>query len=242
MSDDPRPVYEAAWHARTVAIAQDRGDVDTIINVSRHPCWKQNAKMTKVVKASGRPASFASARPVPLRTVRPAPSADGVTACMPGAVLAPAPTPEVGKAPVFVDDSGARKRLLRIAGVLIALLSVGFLTVVGVALAVPPVNTSVGLGSGAVPFIVPSAAPPPPPTVAPARATRHPGTHHPGSGHPSPSGRQIDGPTPGSSGSLWVPRSRARDTSSALSVSIEADVERTSACAHQPPPQPAPTA
>jgi hypothetical protein len=240
MSDDPRPVYEPAWHARTVAIAQDRGDVDTVINVRRHPCWQQNAKMTKVVKASGRPASFASARPVPPRTVRPAPPADGVTACMRGAVLAPAPTPEVGKAPVFVDDSGARKRLLRVAGVLIALLSVGFLTVVGVALAVSPVNTSVGLGSGAVPFIVPSAAPPPPPTVAPARATRHPGTHHPGSGHPSPSGRQIDGPTPGSSGSLRVPRSGARDTSSALSVRIQADVERTSACAHQPP-QPAPT-
>jgi hypothetical protein len=236
VSDDPRPVDEAAWHARTAAIAQNRGDVDTIINFRRHPSWQQNARMTKVVKASSRPASFASARQVPPRTVRPAPPADGVTACIPGAVLAPAPTSEVGKAPVFVDDSGARKRLLRIAGVLIALLSVGFLTVIGVALAVPPVNIPVGLGSRAVPFIVPSAAAPPPAKVPPAQASRHPGTHHPGSGHPGPSGRQIDGPTPGSSGSPWVPSSRARDTSSALAVSIEADVERTSACAHQPPP------
>jgi hypothetical protein len=117
---------------------------------------------------------------------------------MPGAVLAPAPTPEVaevGKAPIFVDDSGARKRFLRIAGVLISLLSVGFLTVVGVALAVPPVTTSVGLG-GVVPFSVPGAAAPPPPKAPPARATRQPGTHHTGSGHPSPSGRQIGGQTP----------------------------------------------
>jgi hypothetical protein len=69
---------------------------------------------------------------------------------------------------VFVDDSGARKRMLRITGVLIALLSIGFIAIVGVALAVPNVATSVGLGS-VVPFIVPGAAAvPPPPAATPA--------------------------------------------------------------------------
>lgn len=99
-----------------------------------------------------------------------APPAEGVTVCVPGAVLAPAPTPqqaEAGEAPVFVDDSGNRKRLLRLAGVLIALLSVGFLAIVGVALAVPDVATSVGLGD-VVPFIVPGAAAVPPVKAPPA--------------------------------------------------------------------------
>ncbi|MDT7577862.1 MAG: hypothetical protein QOH17_4195 [Pseudonocardiales bacterium] len=99
------------------------------------------------------------------------PPPDGVTVMVPGAVLAPAPTPQVtrpGEAPVFVDDSGARKRMLRITGVLIALLSIGFIAIVGVALAVPNVATSVGLGS-VVPFIVPGAAAvPPPPLATPA--------------------------------------------------------------------------
>jgi len=154
--------------------------------------------MTEVFKTGRRPASFAPARAVQPRTVPLAIPADGVTACLPGAVLAPAPTLEVaegGKAPVFVDDSGTRKRLLRIAGVLISLLSVGFLTVLGVALAVPPVTTSVGLG-GVVPFIVPGGAAPPPTKAQPARSTRHPGTHRTGSGHPIPSGRQTGGQTP----------------------------------------------
>jgi hypothetical protein len=95
---------------------------------------------------------------------------DGVTVLVPGAVLAPAPTPqvaEVSEAPVFVDDSGNRKRLLRLAGVLVALLSISFLAIVGVALAVPNVATSVGLGN-VVPFIVPGAAAPPPPKAPPA--------------------------------------------------------------------------
>ncbi|HEY0812938.1 MAG TPA: hypothetical protein VGE11_06620 [Pseudonocardia sp.] len=86
--------------------------------------------------------------------------ADEATVLVPGALLAPAPTPQVvraGEAPVFVDDSGTRKRLLRLAGVLIALLSIGFIGIVGVALAVPDVATSVGLGN-VVPFIVPGAA------------------------------------------------------------------------------------
>lgn len=92
------------------------------------------------------------------------PPDDGVTVMVPGAILAPAPTPQImraGEAPVFVDDSGSRKRLLRLAGVLIALLSIGFLAIVGVALAVPSVATSVGLGK-VLPFIVPGAAALPP--------------------------------------------------------------------------------
>ena len=98
------------------------------------------------------------------------PPPDGVTALVPGAVLAPAPTPDVsraGEAPVFVDDSGNRKRLLRLAGVLIALLSIGFIAIVGVALAVPNVANSVGLGD-VMPFIVPGAAVQPPPKALPA--------------------------------------------------------------------------
>jgi hypothetical protein len=98
------------------------------------------------------------------------PPADGVTVLVPGAVLAPAPKPEAAGAretPVFVDDSGNRKRLLRLAGVLIALLSIGFIAMVGVALAVPNVATSVGLGD-VMPFIVPAAAVQPPPTALPA--------------------------------------------------------------------------
>ena len=89
---------------------------------------------------------------------------DGVTVLVPGSVLAPAPTPQnagTAESPVFVDDSGGRKRLLRLAGVLIALLSIGFIAIVGVALAVPNVATSVGLGS-VVPFVVPGAAAVPP--------------------------------------------------------------------------------
>jgi hypothetical protein len=98
------------------------------------------------------------------------PPADGVTVLVPGAVLAPAPKPQVagaGETPVFVDDSGNRKRLLRLAGVLIALLSISFIAMVGVALAVPNVATSVGLGD-VMPFIVPGAAVQPPPTALPA--------------------------------------------------------------------------
>ena len=103
---------------------------------------------------------------------------DGVTALVPGAMLAPAPTPEgghVGDGPVFVNNGGGRKRLMRLAGLLIALLSIGFLAIIGVALAVPNVATSVGLGD-VVPYVVPGAAavqapmtsaPPTPPPVQP---------------------------------------------------------------------------
>src|SRR5690242_10533048 len=103
---------------------------------------------------------------------------DGVTVLVPGAMLAPAPTPEsgrTGEGPVFVDDGGGRKRLMRLAGMLIALLSIGFIAIIGVALAVPNVATSVGLGD-VVPYVVPGAAavvapqtsaPPTPPPAQP---------------------------------------------------------------------------
>jgi hypothetical protein len=93
---------------------------------------------------------------------------DGVTVLVPGAMLAPAPTPDgdhSGDGPVFVDDGGGRKRLMRLAGMLIALLCVGFLAIIGVALAVPNVATSVGLGD-VVPYVVPGAAAVPAPTTS----------------------------------------------------------------------------
>jgi len=87
---------------------------------------------------------------------------EGVTVCMTSAVLAPAPAaPAAAETPVFVDDSGARKRLLRITGVLLGLLAIGFIGVVGIAIATPSVATSVGLGD-VTPFVVPGAAAPPP--------------------------------------------------------------------------------
>jgi hypothetical protein len=99
--------------------------------------------------------------PVPAHRAPFAPEA--VTVCVTSAVLAPAPAAAVAAAetPVFVDDSGARKRLLRITGVLLGLLAIGFLGVVGIAIATPSVATSVGLGD-ATPFVVPGAAAPPP--------------------------------------------------------------------------------
>ena len=107
-----------------------------------------------------------------------APAPEGVTVCLSGAVLAPAPAAavtglvaKIEEAPVFVDDSGSRKRLLRVVGVLIGLLSIGFLSIVGVALAVPTVATSVGLGD-VVPFVVPGAAAPPPPKAPEAPAPK----------------------------------------------------------------------
>ena len=99
-----------------------------------------------------------------------------MTVLVPGTVLAPAPEPQVagaGDTPVFVDDSGNRKRLLRLAGVLIALLSIGFIAMVGVALAVPNVATSVGLGD-VMPFLVPGAAVQPPRRPCPHRECRPP--------------------------------------------------------------------
>jgi hypothetical protein len=108
---------------------------------------------------------------------------DGVTALVPGAMLAPAPTPEnhrEGEGPVFVDDGGGRKRLMRLAGMLIALLSIGFIAIIGVALAVPSVATSVGLGD-VMPYVVPGAAavvtpttsiPPTPPPAQPKPAAK----------------------------------------------------------------------
>ena len=99
---------------------------------------------------------------------------EGVTVCLPSAELAPAPAAavtglvaKIDESPVFVDDSGGRKRLLRIVGVLLGLLSISFIAVVGVALAVPMVANSVGLGD-VVPFVVPGAAAKPPPPAPPA--------------------------------------------------------------------------
>ena len=98
--------------------------------------------------------------PTPAHRAAFAPEA--VTVCVTSAVLAPAPAaPAAAETPVFVDDSGTRKRLLRIAGVLLGLLAIGFLGLVGIALATPSVATSVGLGD-ATPFVVPGAAAPPP--------------------------------------------------------------------------------
>jgi hypothetical protein len=112
------------------------------------------------VRLTGAPGQAAAAQ---------GPPPDGVTVLVPGSVLAPAPTPHIagaGEAPVFVDDSGNRKRLLRLAGMLIALLSIGFMAIVGVALAVPNVANSVGLGD-VMPFIVPGGAVVPPTTAPP---------------------------------------------------------------------------
>ena len=104
-----------------------------------------------------RPAHY----PMPAHRAPFAPEA--VTVCVTSAVLAPAPAAAFAatETPVFVDDSGARKRLLRIAGVLLGLVAIGFLGVVGIALATPSVATSVGLGD-VTPFVVPGAAAPPP--------------------------------------------------------------------------------
>ena len=117
-----------------------------------------------------------AARRAPFAPTSAAP--EGVTVCLSGAVLAPAPAAavtglvaKIEEAPVFVDDSGSRKRLLRIVGVLIGLLSIGFISIVGVALAVPNVATSVGLGD-VVPFVVPGAAAPPPPKAPEAPAPK----------------------------------------------------------------------
>jgi hypothetical protein len=110
--------------------------------------------------------------PRPARHTPFAPEA--VTVCVTSAVLAPAPAaPAATETPVFVDDSGARKRLLRVAGVLLGLLAIGFLGVVGVAIATPTVATSVGLGD-ATPFVVPgaAAAPPAKAPTAPAQVTK----------------------------------------------------------------------
>ncbi len=96
---------------------------------------------------------------------RPGPHADELTVCVPGALLAAAPAAEAP--PVFVDDSGTRRKLIRFTGLVVMLALVGFLGLVGVALAVPSVGATVGLGD-VTPFMVPGAAakPPPPAPVA----------------------------------------------------------------------------
>lgn len=113
-----------------------------------------------------------------VRPGRPAGSpADDVTVCLPGSALAPPPPAlvtqavKLDEAPVFVDDSGTRKNLLRVAGVIVGVLSVAFLSLVGVALAVPSVATSVGLDNVA-PFLVPGAAAKPPPPAPAAQPVK----------------------------------------------------------------------
>jgi hypothetical protein len=90
---------------------------------------------------------------------KPGTTSSDVTVCVPGAVLAAAPAAEAP--PVFVDDSGLRRKLIRATGGLIALVLIGFLGLVGVALAVPSVGATVGLGD-VTPFMVPGAAAKPP--------------------------------------------------------------------------------
>ena len=62
---------KAARHAHTPAIAQNRSNVDTIIDARRYWHWQQNSQATKAFKAGNRPASFASARPAPAQNRSP---------------------------------------------------------------------------------------------------------------------------------------------------------------------------
>jgi hypothetical protein len=126
---------------------------------------------------------------------RPLPPALDRTTRLSGALLAPAPTRDAAEVQVFVDDSGGRKGLMRLAGVLVAVVSIGFLAVVCTAVAAPSVMPAVEIGD-VMPFEVPPAAapPPPPPPPAPTAAPKHP--TKPGSGAGSHPPRRPHKPRP----------------------------------------------
>jgi len=162
---------------------------------------------------------------------------DGVTVLVPGAMLAPAPTPEAGNAgegPVFVDDGGGRKRLMRIAGMLIALLSIGFIAIIGVALAVPNVATSVGLGD-VVPYVVPGAAA----VVAPQ--TSAPPTPPPAQPKPSPKPQVVAERTNDAAPDNVEPTAAAPTVEPTVTATATAPPTTEPPSTQTPPTQTAPT-
>ena len=173
---------------------------------------------------------------------------EGVTVCLPSAELAPAPAAavtglvaKIDESPVFVDDSGGRKRLLRIVGVLLGLLSISFLAVVGVALAVPTVATSVGLGD-VVPFVVPGAAAKPPPPAPPAPPVFKPKKAPVVKPKPEPKPEpKVEAPAP-TVAPTTVPPTQAPATEAPATEApvTEAPVTQDPAPAPVPAPEPAP--
>ena len=167
---------------------------------------------------------------------------EGVTVCLPSAELAPAPAAavtglvaKIDESPVFVDDSGGRKRLLRIVGVLLGLLSISFLAVVGVALAVPTVATSVGLGD-VVPFVVPGAAAKPPPPAPPAPPPFKPKKAPVVKPKPAP---KVVAPAP-IVAPTTVPPTQAPVTEAPVTEAPVTEAPVTQAPAPEPAPAPAP--
>jgi hypothetical protein len=162
---------------------------------------------------------------------------DGVTVLVPGAMLAPAPTPEAGhtgEGPVFVDDGGGRKRLMRLAGMLIALLSIGFIAIIGVALAVPNVATSVGLGD-VVPYVVPGAAA----VVAPQ--TSAPPTPPPAQPKPTPKPQVVAERTNDAERGYVEPTASAAPTVEPTATATVAPTATEPPSTQTPPTQTAPT-
>ena len=169
---------------------------------------------------------------------------EGVTVCLPSAELAPAPAAavtglvaKIDESPVFVDDSGGRKRLLRIVGVLLGLLSISFLAVVGVALAVPTVATSVGLGD-VVPFVVPGAAAKPPPPAPPAPPPFKPKKAPVVKPKPEP---KVEAPAPTVAPTTVPPtQAPATEAPATEAPATEAPVTQDPAPSPVPAPEPAP--
>ena len=173
---------------------------------------------------------------------------EGVTVCLPSAELAPAPAAavtglvaKIDESPVFVDDSGGRKRLLRVVGVLIGLLSISFLAVVGVALAVPTVATSVGLGD-VVPFVVPGAAAKPPPPAPPAPPVFKPKKAPVVKPKPEPKPEpKVEAPAPTVAPTTVPPtQAPATEAPATEAPATEAPVTQDPAPAPVPAPEPAP--
>jgi hypothetical protein len=152
-------------------------------------------------------------------------------------MLAPAPTPEAGhtgEGPVFVDDGGGRKRLMRLAGMLIALLSIGFIAIIGVALAVPNVATSVGLGD-VVPYVVPGAAA----VVAPE--TSAPPTPPPAQPKPTPKPQVVAERTNDAERNNVEPTASAAPTVEPTATATVAPTATEPPSTQTPPTQTAPT-